>query len=264
MPYTLTMFLLWALAAAVVGAAVGWALRSVTARRELLRQRASGGDPRELERLRRQLGEVEAERDGLREELQHVADRPTVSGEGARQDATTGTTATTVAATPADVVAGTRADSAPVERVVDPVAADDVEAGAGDADPARHDVGPGAGDADPVRRDGDAAAVGARPDPADLDLERAGEVLGRTVRLDDLTAVEGIGPKIAELCGGIGVTTWRALADTPVDDLASMLDAAGSRYAMHRPDHWPRQAALLAEGRWEELRDLLASLGRRG
>lgn len=103
------------------------------------------------------------------------------------------------------------------------------------------------------------------PDPKrdsepDLDLDAAASVLGARIRLDDLTVVEGIGPKISELCNGIGVTTWRQLADTDVAALRSMLDAAGSRYRVHDPGTWPQQAALLARGEWAGFKQLTDDL----
>ncbi len=97
-------------------------------------------------------------------------------------------------------------------------------------------------------------------DQVELDLDAAAAVLGKKIALDALTAVEGIGPKIAELCAGIGVTTWSQLAATDVEALQSMLDAAGSRFQMHKPASWPQQAALLARGQWEEFVALTESL----
>jgi len=85
-----------------------------------------------------------------------------------------------------------------------------------------------------------------------VDLDAATSVIGKRIRLDDLTVVDGIGPKIAELCSGIGITTWRALADADVADLRSMLADAGSRYQAHDPTTWPEQASCLADGRWAE------------
>ncbi len=104
------------------------------------------------------------------------------------------------------------------------------------------------------------------PDPAPaeavLDLGAAAAVIGKKVELDDLTVVEGIGPKISELCSGIGVHTWRKLADTDVAELQSMLDAAGSRYTVHKPATWPEQAELLATGQWDAFVALTGRLDR--
>lgn len=95
-------------------------------------------------------------------------------------------------------------------------------------------------------------------DAAELGVART--VLGKAIELDDLTVVDGIGPKIAELCGGIGITTWRQLADSDLATLQSMLDDAGSRYRVHDPRSWPDQAACLADRRWDDFVALNARL----
>jgi large subunit ribosomal protein L27 len=76
---------------------------------------------------------------------------------------------------------------------------------------------------------------------------------GKKIKQDDLTAVEGIGPKIAGLCNEAGITTWRELSETPVEKLQEILDAAGPRYRMHNPGTWPQQAGLAADAKWDEL-----------
>ncbi len=72
---------------------------------------------------------------------------------------------------------------------------------------------------------------------------------------DDLKIVEGIGPKIEQLLKEGGVTNWEVLANTPVDRLKEILDAAGSRYQIHDPSSWPAQAKFAVEGKWEDLKD---------
>lgn len=87
--------------------------------------------------------------------------------------------------------------------------------------------------------------------------KKAGEKVtlpsGKKIKVDDLKAIEGIGPKIAQLLGDAGIDTWQKLADAEVDQLKEVLAEAGSRYQMHDPTTWPKQAALAAEGKWEEL-----------
>jgi predicted flap endonuclease-1-like 5' DNA nuclease len=80
---------------------------------------------------------------------------------------------------------------------------------------------------------------------------------------DDLTRIEGIGPKIQELLFGAKIYTWASLSKTDVARLKEILDAAGERFQMHEPKTWPEQAQLAAEGRWEEL-DKLQDLLRGG
>jgi large subunit ribosomal protein L27 len=76
---------------------------------------------------------------------------------------------------------------------------------------------------------------------------------GKKITADDLKVIEGIGPKIAQLFNDAGINTWQELADAEVDKLNAILAEAGSRYQMHDPTTWPKQAALAAAGQWEEL-----------
>lgn len=77
---------------------------------------------------------------------------------------------------------------------------------------------------------------------------------------DDLSAVEGIGPKINGLLQEGGIRTFRQLAHTPIEVIQAILTAAGPRYALANPGTWPEQAALLADGKTEELAALQARL----
>lgn len=88
-------------------------------------------------------------------------------------------------------------------------------------------------------------AVVARPAP-----------LSEPVGEDDLTRVEGIGPKISELLKAAGVRTFAQLAATPVDTIKGLLTAAGSRFQMHDPSTWAEQARLAASGDWASLKAL--------
>ena len=80
-------------------------------------------------------------------------------------------------------------------------------------------------------------------------------IFGRTVKENDLTIVEGIGPKIQELLHKGGVHTWKSLSETAVSRCQEILDGAGSAYAVHKPGSWPEQAKFAYEGRWKELKD---------
>lgn len=71
---------------------------------------------------------------------------------------------------------------------------------------------------------------------------------------DDLKVVEGIGPKIEQLCNNIGIWTFAGLAATSVGTLQKMLDDAGPAYRISDPATWPRQAELAAAGKWDELK----------
>lgn len=78
---------------------------------------------------------------------------------------------------------------------------------------------------------------------------------GKKIRQDDLTLVEGIGPKIKQLFHDHGVNTWKSLADTTVARCQEILDTGGERYSVHNPGTWPRQAEMAYLGKWKELKD---------
>lgn len=79
---------------------------------------------------------------------------------------------------------------------------------------------------------------------------------GTKYKTDDLKIVEGIGPKIAELLNNAGIQTWRQLADSAIERLREILDAAGSAYQIHDPGTWPQQADLADRGEWDALKKL--------
>lgn len=69
----------------------------------------------------------------------------------------------------------------------------------------------------------------------------------------DLTVIEGIGPKIEEILNKNGIINYKSLAATPAVRIATILRGAGPRFQIHDPTTWPQQATLAQEGRWEEL-----------
>ena len=73
---------------------------------------------------------------------------------------------------------------------------------------------------------------------------------------DKLTKIEGIGPKIEKLLKAAGVVTFADLAKAPQKTLKAVLAEAGSRYKMHDPTTWPKQAKLAATAKWDELKTL--------
>lgn len=75
-------------------------------------------------------------------------------------------------------------------------------------------------------------------------------------KADDLTLVEGIGPKINELLNAAGITTFAQLAASKPAQVKAILDAAGPRFKMHDPATWTKQAALARDGKSAELKKL--------
>ena len=70
---------------------------------------------------------------------------------------------------------------------------------------------------------------------------------------DDLKAIVGIGPKIEILLHNAGIKTWKSLSETSVGRIQEILDAAGPRYSLAEPETWPKQSALAADSKWDEL-----------
>lgn len=77
---------------------------------------------------------------------------------------------------------------------------------------------------------------------------------------DDLTLIEGVGPKIADLLIADGIVTFADLAKAKVEAIAAILEKAGSRFSTHKPDTWPQQAALARDGKMDELKALQDAL----
>lgn len=88
--------------------------------------------------------------------------------------------------------------------------------------------------------------------PIDLAAARAAGFAPRGA--DDLTVVEGIGPKIAEVLQARGITTFAQLAAATPEALRGLLDAAGPNYKLAQPQTWPEQAAMAAQNRWGDLK----------
>jgi predicted flap endonuclease-1-like 5' DNA nuclease len=82
------------------------------------------------------------------------------------------------------------------------------------------------------------------------------------VKADDLTIVEGIGPKINELLNKNGIYTFAQLADADPAVIKNYLEAAGPNYRIHDPGTWPAQSKLAGDGKWDELRTWQAELNK--
>lgn len=73
---------------------------------------------------------------------------------------------------------------------------------------------------------------------------------------DDLTKIEGVGPKVQGLMNQAGIMTFAQLAARTPEELDAILDAAGSIYKAMDETSWPKQAKLAAAGKWDELKKL--------
>ena len=77
---------------------------------------------------------------------------------------------------------------------------------------------------------------------------------------DDLTVIEGIGPRIQELLFDAGIESYKDLSRATRSEVKEILDQAGPRYRLHEPKTWIEQATLAADGRFDELEQLQARL----
>lgn len=95
------------------------------------------------------------------------------------------------------------------------------------------------------------------------EAESPAEQGGQSEQTDDLTLVEGIGPKVSSLLTQNGITSFQKLAAADPAELRRILDEARLRFI--DPVSWPEQAALAANGKMDELDKLQKNLrgGRR-
>lgn len=113
------------------------------------------------------------------------------------------------------------------------------------------------------------AAEEAPEETMDAEMETAEEAPeeAETPEPDDLTRIEGIGPKISSVLQEAGITTFAQLADTDPTRLEEILEASDPRLRrLADPSTWPEQAALAAADEWEAHEALRSELkgGKRG
>ena len=71
---------------------------------------------------------------------------------------------------------------------------------------------------------------------------------------DDLTKIEGVGPKAAEAMVAAGLATFADVAKSTEKKIQKILDESEGRFGMMKPATWPKQAKLAADGKWDELK----------
>ncbi|MCF6190997.1 MAG: DUF4332 domain-containing protein [Cocleimonas sp.] len=71
---------------------------------------------------------------------------------------------------------------------------------------------------------------------------------------DDLTKIEGIGPKAAEALVTAGLATFADLGKAKVPAIQKILDESDGKFGMMKPATWPKQAKMAADGKWDELK----------
>jgi len=71
---------------------------------------------------------------------------------------------------------------------------------------------------------------------------------------DDLTKIEGIGPKVEQVLKEAGISSFSALSQANAEQLKKSLQVAGLQ--MMNPAGWIEQAELAARGDWDGLEKL--------
>ncbi|MCK5667149.1 MAG: hypothetical protein KAI17_26865, partial [Thiotrichaceae bacterium] len=71
---------------------------------------------------------------------------------------------------------------------------------------------------------------------------------------DDLTKIEGVGPKAAEALAAAGLATFADVAKSTEAKIQKILDESEGRFGMMKPATWPKQATMAADGKWDELK----------
>ena len=86
-------------------------------------------------------------------------------------------------------------------------------------------------------------------------VEEAKEEPAAKVEVEDLTKIEGIGPKAAEALNNQGINTYADLAKADAEKVKEILTEASSRMAHLDPTSWGKQAQMAADGKWDELKE---------
>lgn len=77
---------------------------------------------------------------------------------------------------------------------------------------------------------------------------------------DDLTRLNGIGPKLAEAMDAAGISRYTQLAALSVEEVNGRLAASGIRYSKATAESWAAQAQLASAGDWDGLKNYQTSL----
>ncbi len=73
---------------------------------------------------------------------------------------------------------------------------------------------------------------------------------------DDLTKIEGMGPKASETLKEAGIETFAKLSKSTPEELKEILEKSGGSFNAIDPATWPEQAELAAADKWDELKEL--------
>jgi predicted flap endonuclease-1-like 5' DNA nuclease len=77
---------------------------------------------------------------------------------------------------------------------------------------------------------------------------------------DDLSIIEGIGPRIQDLLRQHGIDGFARMAQLRTDELLDILDRGGPSFRLADPSTWAEQASLALHNRWGDLKRLQRDL----
>lgn len=99
------------------------------------------------------------------------------------------------------------------------------------------------------------AAPAAKAAPAKTEEEKPAKAAKKEeAKADDLTLIEGIGPKIAEVFANAGIASFADVAAKSAEELKAVLAEAGDQFNTAVTDTWAEQAQLAADGKFDELK----------
>jgi len=99
----------------------------------------------------------------------------------------------------------------------------------------------------------EAAPASAESKPAEKKVKATPKKAAKA-KGDDLTVIEGVGPKIAEVLTAAGLADFASVAAKSAEELKATLAEAGDQFNTAVTDTWPEQAKLAADGKFDELK----------
>ena len=92
-------------------------------------------------------------------------------------------------------------------------------------------------------------------DTSDDETSAKKEKKAKKSEADDLTKIEGVGPKAAEALVNAGMDTFSKVAKGDAEKIKEVLTEANSRMAHLDTTSWPKQSKMAADGNWDELKE---------
>lgn len=104
-----------------------------------------------------------------------------------------------------------------------------------------------------ISASGAKAAPAKKAEPKKEEAKEEKKAPAKKAKGDDLTKIEGIGPKASEALVNAGVDTFAKLAKKSADETKEILVNASSTLSHLDPTTWADQAQMAADGKWDEL-----------